>query len=108
MCGGRGVRVGPRERRPVGERLAGLGVDRLEVRDVLVPLEERRTRAREGVRAAEEPPDLVLDPRAVCVEQIRPLVRVAREVVLDDPVVRNFIEGRPTDHDRLVTEEAGA
>lgn len=26
----------------------------------------------------------------------------------DDPVVRNFIEGRPTDHDRLVLEEARA
>lgn len=40
--------------------------------------------------------------------RIRQVGTIAEIRSTDDPVVRNFIEGRPTDHDRLVPQEVGA
>src|SRR5581483_1251445 len=62
-------------------RLLGLGVDDLELGDVLVPLEERRAAAALRHGGGVDVPDRVDHVVAVRVDDVRPVVRVAGEVV---------------------------
>src|SRR5579862_5759438 len=76
----------------VGEGLSRFGKDNLEIRDVLVPLVEGRSRSRPFVGAPVEFPDLVDGMIAVGVDDVGSLVRVPGDVVLDDALRRDRVD----------------
>ncbi len=88
-------RPGPSGQRLSGSRQAAFFASAWTVSKSGMSSSHSRSVARGPVRAfawREEAPDLVLHARAVRVEKVRSLVRVAGEVVLDDAVVGEGVE----------------
>src|SRR5260221_982181 len=77
-----------------GARAQRLGVQLLEAGDVLVPLQQRRATSRERQTVLEEAPDLVDHAPVVRIDDVRAVVGVPGQVVLDHALVRDRIDVR--------------